>query len=47
MANLWPMANPQSISRRDILHTAAAALAARSMPIAAGQPGGRAVTKGR
>jgi hydroxypyruvate isomerase len=36
-----------SISRRDVLHTAAAALAAGSVPIAAAQPGGRAVTKGR
>lgn len=41
------MTNGQSISRRDVLHTAAAALAAGSVPLAAGQSGGRAVTKGR
>jgi hydroxypyruvate isomerase len=41
------MANRQSISRRHVLHAAAAALAAGSVPIAAGQPGGRAVIKGR
>ncbi len=41
------MTNGQSISRREVLHTAAAALAAGSVPMAAGQSGGRAVTKGR
>jgi hydroxypyruvate isomerase len=41
------MANEQSISRRDVLHTAAAALAAGSVPLSASQPAGRAVTRGR
>ncbi len=41
------MANPHSISRRDVLQTAATALAAGSIPLAAEQAGGRAVTRGR
>ena len=40
------MANRPSISRREVLHTAAA-LAAAGVPVTAVQTGGRAVTKGR
>ena len=43
MSNLWP----RSISRRQLLQTAATVAAAGSVMPAAGQPSGRAVTRGR
>ena len=49
MSNLWLMSNlwPQSISRRQLLQTAGTVAAAGGVMRAAGQPSGRAVTRGR
>src|SRR5688572_19479588 len=41
------MANPQKIYRRELMQTTVAALAAGSVAMAASQPAGRAVTRGR